>query len=237
VIGWSVGLAVLGAVFGSLGQDVEEMIEGNPQLAEVFAQTSGGATVTDAYFATVFTMMALVASGFTVAAVLRLRSEEAAARAEPLLATPLSRTRWSGGWLGVVALATLVILSAGGLATGVTYALVDRDAGHVATLLGAMLAYAPATLLLGALACALFGWLPRSAALAWGALALCFVSGWLGPVLRLPEWAMDLSPYGLTPQLPMESLAAGPLLALSLVAAALTVLGLAGLRRRDLVPE
>jgi ABC-2 type transport system permease protein len=237
VIGWSVGLALLGAVFGSLGRDVEDMIEGNPELAEVFARTSGGASVVDAYFATVLTMMALVASGFTVAAVLRLRSEESALRAEPLLATPLGRTRWTAGWLTVVALASLTVLGAGGLGTGITYAWVDGDAGHVPTLLGAALAYLPAALSLGALGFALFGWLPRSTALAWGALAVCVVSGWLGPVLRLPQRVMDLSPYTLTPQLPMESFAGGPLLGIAAAAAALVGFGLLGFRRRDVLPE
>ena len=39
---------ILGVAFGSLGRDVEELIESNPDIAEVFRRTSGGATIVDA---------------------------------------------------------------------------------------------------------------------------------------------------------------------------------------------
>jgi ABC-2 type transport system permease protein len=43
----------------------------------------------------------------------------------------------------------------------------------------------------------------------------------------------DLSPYAHVPALPADDLAAGPLLVLTAIAAALVALGLAGYRRRD----
>ncbi len=58
--------------------------------------------------------------------------------------------------------------------------------------------------------------------------------GWLGPVLSLPQWVLDLSPYSRTPQLPVDDLAWAPLLALTGIGAALVLAGLAGFRRRDL---
>ena len=76
------------------------MIEGNPELEKIFMQASGGASIVDAYFGTVLMIAALVATGFTVSSVTRLRSEETALRVEPLLATPLGtgplggRPRW-----------------------------------------------------------------------------------------------------------------------------------------------
>ena len=71
------------------------MIEGNPELEQVFMQSSGGAGIVDAYFGTVLMIAALVGTGFTVSSVTRLRSEETALRVEPLLATPLGRVRWA----------------------------------------------------------------------------------------------------------------------------------------------
>lgn len=237
VLAWAAGMAVLGVAFGSLGRDVEELIESNPDIAEVFRRTSGGATIVDAYFAMVMTIAALVAAGFTVGSALRVRGEEAASRAEWLLATPLSRTRWLASWLAVTVGGSAVVLAATGLGAGTSYAVIAEDRAQVPLLTLAALAYLPATLVLGAVAVALIGWAPRVAGAAWGVLAACFVIGWLGEVLSLPAWVMDLSPFTRTPQVPLDDLTAGPLLALTLVVAALAALGAAGLRRRDLVSD
>jgi ABC-2 type transport system permease protein len=43
----------------------------------------------------------------------------------------------------------------------------------------------------------------------------------------------DLSPYAHTPALPADDLAAGPLVALTAIAAALVAVGLVAYRRRD----
>ena len=234
VIGWAAGLLLLGVAFGSLGQDVQGMIEGNPELEEIFVQTSGGASIIDAYFGTVMMIAALVASGFTIASAARLRSEETDLRAEPLLAAPVSRARLMLGSLVVTLVGTVLVLGAAGLGAGLTYGLVASDAGQVGILLGASLVYLPAALLLGALAIALFGWLPRAAAGVWGVLAVCVVIGWLGELLALPQWLMRLSPFTRTPQLPMADLDWGPLSAMAALVVLLVAAGLAGFRRRDL---
>lgn len=235
IIGWSAGLALLGVAFGSLGQDVQDMISGNPELEEIFLQQAGGASITDAFFGTVFTIVALVAAGFTISGVLRLRTEESALRAEPLLTTGTSRARWVSSWVTVTLAGSIIVLAAGGLGAGASYALVSGDADQVLGLTGAALAYVPATAVLGGAALLLFGWLPRGTGAAWGLLAVCFVIGWLGEVLSLPDWVLDLSPFTWTPRIPLDDPSALPLLTIALVAAALAAAGLTGFRRRDLV--
>jgi ABC-2 type transport system permease protein len=47
---------------------------------------------------------------------------------------------------------------------------------------------------------------------------------------------MDLSPFRHSPLLPFDAGAVGPLLGLTVTAAALAALGYAGWRRRDLAP-
>jgi ABC-2 type transport system permease protein len=232
---WVSGMALLGVAFGSLGQEVEDLLDGNPELRDVIAQ-SGGASIVDAYFATVLMLSALIATGFTVMSVLRLRGEESGGRAEPLLATPLSRARWSLASLSVTLLGSASVMVVTGVAAGVTHAMVSGDEEAGWSLVTGALTYLPAVLVLGALAFALFGWTPAAATgVAWGVLAVCVVMGWLGEVLGLSDAVMDLSPYGRTPEVPMVDVSWPPVLGLVALALGLTALGSVGLRRRDVV--
>jgi ABC-2 type transport system permease protein len=88
-------------------------------------------------------------------------------------------------------------------------------------------------LVLAALAVLLTGWLPRLSGLAWIGVVVAFVVGWLGNVLDLPDAVRTVSPYHHLPQVPVEDVAVVPLVALSLLAAALTAAGVAGFRHRD----
>lgn len=234
IIGWAAGLGALGAVYGSFGQDVQDMVEDNPQLAEYFNRVSGGASITDAFFAIILVFDAIIASGFTVSSVLRLRTEEHELRAESVLATPVSRTRWATSWLTVTVLGSVLVLGASGLLCGLVWAAMSGDPGQVSALTLAQLSYLPAVLMLGALAFLVYGWSPRVSGVAYAALAMCFVIGWLGDLLRLPDWLMDLSPFTHTPLVPTDDYDVVPLAVMSAVTVALAVAGASGFRRRDL---
>jgi ABC-2 type transport system permease protein len=116
------------------------------------------------------------------------RGEETRLRAEPVLATPLSRLRWVSSHLAVALAGS--VNRARCLRPGCQAQLRHRSRGPGpgARLLGAALAYAPALWLLAGLAAALFGLAPRGVSAAWAALAACFVIGLLGEVLDLPAW-------------------------------------------------
>jgi ABC-2 type transport system permease protein len=68
---------------------------------------------------------------------------------------------------------------------------------------------------------------------AWVLLVACFVIGFLGTVLKLPHWIIELSPFERTPHLPAASLTVTPLLVMLAIAAALTASGVMAFRRRD----
>jgi ABC-2 type transport system permease protein len=233
VVGWVVGLFVTGVVYGSIGQDIEEMIQENPVMADFLAQMQG-ASLTDAYFATSFSMMAMMASGFAISSVLRLRSEEQAGRAESLLAGPVPRTRWASSHLVVAVVGSALVIGAGGLGLGLAYAVVSGDGSQVLRMVGASLVTLPAVLVLIGIAVALFGLVPRWALAAWGALAVVSIVGVFAELLRLPTWVRAISPFDHLPAAPAEAVSVGPLAALGVVAVALIAAGLGGLRRRDL---
>ena len=56
----------------------------------------------------------------------------------------------------------------------------------------------------------------------------------LGQMLGLPDWAMDLSPLQHIALVPSEDLEVMPLVVMTVAAAVLLALGLLALRRRDL---
>ncbi len=234
VLGWVAGLFVFGVVFGSIGDDIDEMIEDNPAVADFFAQLEG-ATPTDSFFATATTMLAVVACGYAVSGTLSARAEEASGRAESLLARPVARGRWLGGHVGVAAVGSTLAVVAGGLGSGIAYAVVASDAGQILRLVGAALSTVPAVLVIAGLSALFVGWSPGAAMAAWGVFAYVAVVAFFGELLRLPAWMRGLSPFHHLPGLPAASDSTWvPLLLLVALAGALAVGGILLLRRRDL---
>jgi ABC-2 type transport system permease protein len=231
VIGWAVALLVLGATFGSLAREAGSMIEDNPAIAAAFGGAKG--SFVDAFLAVSALYLAFGSAAFAVASVLRLRAEETSGRAELLLAHPLDRRRFLGSGLLVTALATLFLLVVGGLGSGLAAAASLGDGAYVWSGLAAALSHAPAVLVIAGLAALLVGVVPRWSMLAWLVLAWSLLTGMFGPLLGLPGWALKLGPFGWDPAVPAERAAAGPLIGLTLTAAVLVTVALAGFRGRD----
>lgn len=230
---WAVGLFLGGLAFGSFGNEVTSMLEDNPEVKDLLG-AGGGEDLVAAYFGLILLILTLVVACFTVSSVHRLRAEESAARAELLLSTPTSRRSWQLGWLAVTAVGTVLVLLAAGVGVAVADALVSGSTDRSGELLGATLAYLPAVAVIGGLAAALHGWVPRLGLVTWVVLAGCFVVGWLGDLLKIPEAVRDLSPFNRTPQMPLESMDWSVLALLAGVAAVLLLLAVVGLRQRDI---
>lgn len=231
--GWSAGLLLLGLVLGAVAKNIGDVLNTNGTARELLTQTGGGDPV-DSYFASVILLLALTATGFTIQSALRPRGEETGGRAEPVLATAIGRWRWAGSHVAIAATGSIVAVVAAGLGLGLSYALAIGDWAWLPRLVGASLAAVPAVLVLAGVAVALFGVAPRALPAAWGALAACVVLWFAGPLANLPAWVLDLSPYHHITALPGGELRAGPLLALTAIAAGLTAGGLIAFRRRDL---
>jgi ABC-2 type transport system permease protein len=234
VLGWASGLGVLAAAFGAIGEEAGDLIATSDELAAMLAQL-GEAGLVDLYFSFFMGILGVAAAGFTVQTLLRARNEELGGRAEPVLATAVSRPRWLLSHVAVAALGTIGILTLAGLLAGVSYAVVTGGGEQVRPLLAAGLIQAPAALALGGFVVATIGLLARWAvAIGWGALVASLVMGQLGALLELPQAVLNLSPFTHVPALPAEELAWLPVFVLLGVAVALTALGAGAFRRRDL---
>lgn len=233
VIGWTVGIAVLAFFYGVVADQAESIVEDNPEMEDYLAQIGQG-SITEVFLSTAMLIVALMATGFTVSSVLRLRSEELAGRTDPLLASAISRRRWASSHLIVATAGTVGIMAVVGGAVGLGFAIVSNDVGQIGRLVAAALALVPAMLVLGGVGFALEGLGPRWAPLTWGVLAWVVVAGVLGGALNLPQWALDLSPFEHAPALPADSMSWTSTLLLLVCAAALCLLGFVALDRRDI---
>ena len=124
VVGWTIGIVVTGVAYGSIVNSIASFVRDNEALADMLVGGSG-ADLHDAYLATSTRVVALATAGLALQAMVRLRTEETALRAEPMLAAAVSRRRWLLSQLAVAALGAIVGLVATGLSIGV-----ERGAGR-----------------------------------------------------------------------------------------------------------
>jgi ABC-2 type transport system permease protein len=236
LIGWAVGVAILGAIFGGVGDEIEEFARDSEEMADYLDQLGGIGQLTDLYFAVSLGLTAIVVAAYATQALLRLRSEEAAGRAEPLLATAVSRAAWMWSHVTVALAGIVVLMVLAGLSAGVTYGIIIGDIGsQAARLVVAAVTYLPAVLVVAGLVVAAFGFLPfRAVAIGWTAVALFFLMAQLGPLLDLPQAVLDLSPFTHVPEVPAADVTVLPLVVLVAVGIGLLVSGVAAFRRRDL---
>jgi ABC-2 type transport system permease protein len=234
ILGWSAALLAWG--FGN-GIIVEPIVDGLQNLSTDVLAIFGGdgpAGLIDGYLATMGVYTTTIIAVFVVLGVNTIRSEEYGGRAEPVLATATSRWSWLGSHMVVLAVGSAVLLAVTGLALGLGAAmgmgrpelLWEVTAGH--------LAFLPALLVILAIAGLLYGVVPGAVGATWVVVVYGFFMGFFGPLWDLPQWVLDLSPMEHIPGFPQESFVLTPLVALTLLAVALAVLGLSGLRRRDL---
>ena len=232
IVWWSLAMFVFALGYGTLASEVERFVSEMSVIQDAVADIGG--TIIDAWLAIIVLVFAVLAVVFAVLAAARARSEENSGRAEPVLATAVSRTRWLGSHLVVALAGSAVLMAITGLGLGISVAGALGDNGLIGRVLGATMAHVPAIWLVTGIAVALFGLASRAMPLAWIVVVYAGLVGWLGQLLQFPAWAIDLSPLGHTPLLPAEGMRWPPLVVLSLLAIVLIVVGLAAFRRRDL---
>ncbi len=235
LLGWACGLMIMGLLAGAITSSVGQLIGGSAQATSLIAKLGGSSRLIDGFLAVMTGFAGLLTAAFAVAAVLRLREEEAAGRAEHLLAGPVSRSRWAASHLLPALVGGAALLSLMGMGMGVSYGLQIGDvSGQVPRLTGALLGQLPGVWVLAAAAFVIVTAAPRFASAAWGLLAGCLLLDELGPSLDVPAWLLALSPFSHLPKLPAVPWNVVPFFGVLAAAALLLLCGGWALRRRDL---
>jgi ABC-2 type transport system permease protein len=190
-IGWTVGLFLAGLAFGSMTKSLLDAAEGNELLARVLeAQGNDGAYTTMTQF------LASAATAYVVGAVLRVFTDEESGLGEAVLAGAVSRWKWLLTAVASAVVGSIVLMFFAGLGNGLGAGITLGEPDTVVRLTLAGLAYVPAMAVMAgiaALAVAL-----RRTWIGWLAVSFVVMSLYLGALLRLPRWLIDLSPVGRT---------------------------------------
>ncbi|GLI31316.1 MULTISPECIES: ABC transporter permease [Brachybacterium] len=231
-LAWGIGLFLFALAFGSLASSLTDFAENLPDLAGMAPIRLDD--LTGSFSAFVLMMLAIGPVALAVSGMLRMRTEETAGRLAGVLVAGTSRARLAGQWFLVVLLGTAAMQVLLGLGVGIGVWSATEDTAWIGEMTLAALTYLPAVALYAAIALALYGLGSRLAPLAWLLVVYTALVTFLGQMLGLPDWAMDLSPLQHIALVPSEDLEVMPLVVMGVTATALALLGLALLRRRDL---
>ncbi|TDD17376.1 ABC transporter permease [Nonomuraea diastatica] len=224
-LAWIVGTALVGAAFGLGGQGAVQSF-GQSGALDFWA----GLSRTDDPVEVFITMLVYKLSLYPVClyaimTVLRLRGQAAT---ELFLSGPVSRTRWVLGNLVFAVAVPVVALVIAGLTLGL-------GNGDFAASLGITTVILPAIWVMAGIAVAAFGLFRRAGAVVgWTvfALAITLEFGW--EVGLVSDSFFRISPLAHVHWSAFADPGPGTLIGLTLVAAGFTVVGLYGVRRRDL---
>jgi ABC-2 type transport system permease protein len=117
LVGWSLGLLAGGLAYGSFTQPMLDGFADAP--ADLVAVMGGSEDMLSGFLGLMGLMMAFTVAVFAVLATQSLRGEETDGRAEPVLATAVSRFGWLGSHVVVTGLGVVWLLLVAGAGMGV----------------------------------------------------------------------------------------------------------------------
>ena len=231
---WLVAFAVLGMVFGVLATSIGEVFADNPAIAGALGRgqvTKEGLLF--AFLVTILSLVGIIAAVFGVGLVMRIYTEEAALRADPLLAGSLDRRRYLASNAVVAFVGPAVAMLLAGAVVGIVAA-AREPAITASDVFWQAVATIPAVWVLIGLALAAVGAHPSRRAVGWIAVIATFALTILGPIFKLDDWVLGISPMWHVPDITASPVDWAGLGWLLLVGALFAAVGFLGYRRRDI---
>ncbi|HLR61541.1 MAG TPA: ABC transporter permease [Lentibacillus sp.] len=230
---WGTCLFLLSASFGFILGDLENYFS-DVGFVEAMLADSPGNSMTDQFISLLMAIMALVSTVPAVMAVLHVKGEESKHRLENIYSRTVSRLYLLSNYL-VLAIVVSVMMQAL-VALGLWSAglgVMDEPLAF-STIFSAAFVYLPAIWVITGLAVMLIGLLPKATALIWLYVFYGFVTVYIGGLLELPDWVLNLSVFEHVPQLPAADMEPENIFWMTGVAIVLLVIGYIGYRRRDM---
>ncbi|PID55374.1 MAG: hypothetical protein CSB46_00100 [Micrococcales bacterium] len=237
VLGWAFGLLVAAVLFGSVGAQMDQLAGSNQSVLDVFERLGGSDAITTAFFTGMLSILVTIVAVMAVSILGRIQAEEATGRAELMLATATRRTAYAVSHLRLAIAAPALVLVAVGALLPSAKAVTDSRWEMIGDYALGAAGLLPGLVLVVGLALLVIGWAPRLLPAVWAVLGWSVFTGWFAALFDLPDWLVDLQPWGHLAFMPRDRMSWPPFLVETGIAVVLIVLGLAGFRRRDITSQ
>mgnify|MGYP003433858333 CR=1 FL=1 len=235
LLGWSIGGLLTGLLATSLASVINSVTAQIPAVQALFEALSKGGSLAQGMVAIFFMIVGLLAACAGVQTICRARQEEVHGTAELVLATPVERVRWLGGYLVVAATAIVLVAASGVLGAVLGVAATGTDWSLVRDALVTGGAQALAAAVFVAITALLFVLLPHTTIPAgWSLVMLGALLGLFGALFNLPEWIVNLSPLAAAPTMVQDAIDAKGMWWLVAAAGVGAVASMLLMRRREL---
>lgn len=234
---WIVGMAVLGASYGSVFNSISKIFNTSPTIQKVLGQ-SGVRHIEQTQVLSfvgllgiIFSLLAVIAG---VMIVNHLITEERRGYLQMVMTKPQSRPYLLGVYVafGLILAALLLFV-----------ALISAmAAGNVVMTHPVAFKYfwqtfvvnLPSIALFMALMVGLIGVYPRLRTLVWAYLGFSFLITYFGNLMDLPKWTLKISPFYWTKKVPIDAINTTPLIWMLVIATIFIMVGFIGYKNRDL---
>ena len=237
-IGWFAGVMIFVGVIGLLVPEMSRMFDTSDAAKRLIESIGGAGAMIPAFLSTMLTLTAIAVTGYIVQGLSKLRSEEANGYVENLLATRLSRIKWLAQHAGIVLAGGILMLALSGVILGTATNIWTEYTVDVWSYMLAGLSYVPVLLAFAGAFILLFGVLPRMAgAMIWTYYGFVAFVTWIGPILGLDEWIMNISIMQHFASAPAQGVEAAPLIIATTGGIVAVILGMVAWRNRNLVSD
>lgn len=233
---WIVGMAVLGASYGSVFNSIGKIVNESPVVRQVIGQSGVQHLARNQLLSfigilgIIFGVLAVIGGAMVIT---RLYTAERRGYLQLIQTKPLRRSALLGTYtLYGFSLAVVILLVALMATMGAGNAVLKQPLA-VKFFWRTFMAMLPPLILFIGFLIALIGVLPKWHSLVWGLLGAAFVISYFGRLIKLPTWAMKVSPFYWFREVPLHHIAGTPVIWMLGMAAVLIVIGMVGYCRRD----
>jgi ABC-2 type transport system permease protein len=193
VLAWTLGIAAMALLMGTLARTAGRSMEGAAGLAQLLARMGARGSGAAAYLGLAFLVVGVMIAFAAAGQVAHAREEEAEGRLDQLLARPVGRTRWLSGRILLIVIVVVVDGCVAGLVAWLGTASQHDGLGLSMLFEAGLNVVAPALLVAGIGVLALGAAPHATSAITYGFLVWSFLLQFIGGLVQANHWLLDTS--------------------------------------------
>ncbi|KRL03568.1 ABC transporter permease [Liquorilactobacillus capillatus] len=205
IIVWVCGMFILGISYGSIFSNIGDLIKTNPIIADLMSsdalRDSNQALILN-FAATLSVIFAIIATIPAIIIILKINNDEKKGWLEQIHAKGISRLNILSSYTAAALLCETLCLLFALLGMGIA-GMGAPDPVPLVRFLRAFVGYLPALYVVTGISLFLTAFIPHLQNIAWLLPIYGIFSLYFGELLKLPQWAKNLTPYGWVNRVPL----------------------------------